>query len=232
MKRTLDVLLVEDDVALREVLALHLANEGSAVRQAGDGEEGLRCCAEKRPDVVVLDWMMPKLTGMEVCSALRAEHPSVPGIVMVTARDAEVDILLGFDTGADDYVIKLARPKEIVARVRAVGRRVWGELGPDTGPIVSGPVRINIASRRVDVSGVEMKLTPTEFTLLAFLARNQGRVYSRVDLLDKVFDADHPGYARNVDCRITRLRRKFEKAGLTEPPIETVHGAGYKFCTS
>ncbi len=237
----LDLLVVEDDAALREVFALHLGAEpGWSVRLVEDGEAALAACAERLPQVVLLDVMLPKRSGLEVCAALRALYHPSPGVVMVTARDSELDVILGFEVGADDYVIKPCRPREVVARVRAVARRLdrGGAPSKPRAPaaiargeatIQRGPLRIDPAARRVSVGERLVKLTPTEYQLLLFLASDPERVFSRTELLEEVFDCTHEGYARNVDCHVTRLRKKLEAAGFTPVPIRTVHGHGYAF---
>lgn len=232
----LAVLLVEDDVALRDVLTLHLAAQpGWSVRAVGDGDAALAACAEALPDVVVLDVMLPKRSGLEVCAALRALYHPSPGVVMVTARAEEVDVIVGFEVGADDYVIKPCRPREIVARIRALARRVQTPSTPPppaATPIARGALAIELEPRRATVAGTPVKLTPTEHALLVELAGTPDVVHSRAQLLERVFDTTHDGYARNVDCHVARLRRKLELAGLEPAPIETVVGVGYRFVTA
>jgi DNA-binding response OmpR family regulator len=234
----MDVLIVEDDAALGDVMELHLAAEGWRLRRVEDGEAALAACADRLPDLVVLDVMLPKRSGLEVCAALRALYHPSPGVVMVTARDTELDVILGFEVGADDYVLKPFRPRELVARVRALTRRlgrfVPGAPDPDlvrtTGTmVVHGGLRIDVAARRVTVGDMALKLTPTEFELLLFLARTPQRAWSRKELLEKVFDSTHEGYSRNVDSHVMRLRKKIELAGLSPAPIRTVQGTGYSF---
>ncbi len=231
----LKVLLVEDDDSFREVIALHLQSEGWTILAAADGQEAMDLFAREQPDVLLLDVMLPKMTGIEVCAAIRRDYQPGPGIVMLTARDSEADTVLGFDVGADDYVIKPCRPREIIARIRAVARRMdrtesnMAIATKPTSVLERGTVRIDLDKRLATVGTTPLKLTQTEFALLALLAENQDKVYSRKDLLLRIWDTDHDGYARNVDCHVTRLRRKMENAGLTPAPIHTVHGAGYCF---
>jgi DNA-binding response OmpR family regulator len=230
------VLIVEDDAALGDVTALHLAAEGWSLRRVGDGEAALAACVDRLPDLVVLDVMLPGRSGLEVCAALRALYHPSPGVVMVTARDTELDVILGFEVGADDYVLKPFRPRELVARVRAVLRRLGSTAPAQTpGPVrptttlAHGALRIEVEARRVTVGGLVLKLTPTEFELLLFLARTPARAWSRKQLLEEVFDSTHEGYARNVDSHVMRLRKKIEMAGLSPAPIRTVQGTGYSF---
>lgn len=251
---SLDVLVVEDDPALRQVLDLHLRAEGFAVRSCGDGAEALARCQERRPDVVVLDVMLPSLSGIQVCASLRAHDPLRPAVLFVTARSSEVDVVLGLEVGGDDYVIKPCRPREIIARVRALARRL--SLQPPASPpparpaspaadlvssavtatvaatISRGRLQIHPGSRRVQVDGGEVRLTPMEFSLLLHLAQAPDQVFTRAQLLESLWESMNEGYQRNVDCHITRLRRKLEAAGLVPVPIETVHGIGYRFLPS
>jgi DNA-binding response OmpR family regulator len=227
-----DVMIVEDDASLREILCLHLASGGMTVRAAPDGEQALAMCEERCPMVAVLDVMLPGCTGLEVCLALRARFDPSPGVLVLTALGSEADVLLGFDSGADDYVLKPCRPREIVARVRALLQRIGARPGPDrapTEPVVQGSIRVVHADRAVLVNGRALRLTPTEFTLLALVVEHPGRVFSRIELLETVWGTKHAGYARNVDCHVTRLRRKLESVGLCPAPLETVHGVGYCF---
>jgi DNA-binding response OmpR family regulator len=233
---SMDVLIVEDDPALGDVMAVHLAAEGWGLRRVADGEAALEACAERLPDLVVLDVMLPKRSGLEVCAALRALYHPSPGVLMVTARDTELDVILGFEVGADDYVLKPFRPRELVARARALNRRLGrGAEAPvartpvRTGNVVvHGELHIDADARRASVGAHVLRLTPTEFELLLLLARTPDRAWSRKDLLEQVFDSTHDGYARNVDSHVMRLRKKIELAGM-RPPIRTVQGTGYRF---
>lgn len=226
------ILVVEDDAALRDVLVMTLSDEGFEVREVGDGEAALAACAAELPDVVVLDVMLPLRSGIEVCALLRRTYDPSPGVVMVSARGAELDVVLGLEVGADDYVLKPCRPRELVARVQAVARR----LGPPRGAtrsaredvITRGDLRIDELERRVRVRDAVLVLTPSEFQLLAFLARHPGRVFTRLSLLEQVFDTSVEAYSRNVDSHVARIRKKIEQAGMS-PPIRTVHGVGYAF---
>ena len=233
----MDVLIVEDDPALGDVVAVHLAAEGWRLRRVADGEAALTACAERLPDLVVLDVMLPKRSGLEVCAALRALYHPSPGVVMVTARDTELDVILGFEVGADDYVLKPFRPRELVARVRALNRRMGrAVVAPATDPapaagnvVAHGELRVDPDARQASVGGHVLRLTPTEFELLLLLARTPQRAWSRKELLEKVFDSTHEGYSRNVDSHVMRLRKKIEMAGMRPAPIRTVQGTGYRF---
>ncbi|MGE3635674.1 MAG: response regulator transcription factor, partial [Sandaracinaceae bacterium] len=183
------------------------------------------------PSVVLLDVMHPAGSGLDVCVRLRRELEPTPGVVMLTARGNEADVVLGLDHGADDYVVKPCRPRELVARIRAVARRTVGETGAsaDLEQIVRGSLRLDRLRRRAWVGDEELPLTPTEHELLSLLVAQHDRVHSRMELLQKVFESTHPGYARNVDCHVARLKRKLERAGITPTPIKTVYGQGYRF---
>jgi DNA-binding response OmpR family regulator len=222
------VLLVEDDHALREVTAVHLTGAGYRVTAVGDGEAALAAAAADRPAVVVLDLMLPKLPGLEVCRELRARYQPSPGVVMVTARGSEADMVVGLDAGADDYVVKPYAPPVLLARIAAVCRR----LGPPSPTAAAGiawrELQVDLSTRSATARGHALALTPTEFALLARLCGAPGHVHTRRQLLEDVFGTTNDGYARNVDCHVTRLRRKLEAAGWKPAPIYTVHGVGYR----
>ena len=231
MSRPLDVLVVEDDATLREVLVRHLRADGFSVRSAADGTEAIAQCRELTPDIAVLDVSLPGVSGLDVCQHLRSGYTPSPGVLMVTARGAEIDVILGLEVGADDYVVKPCRPREVVARVRALARRVRPDFaGATPADVVElGALRIERAAMRVAVGGAEVKLTATEYALLVELTSRVDVVHTRTELLRKVWDSTHGGYARNVDCHMARLRKKLDAAGLQPSPIHTVHGAGYRF---
>jgi len=223
------VLLVEDDDALREVTAGHLSRAGYVVEAVADGEAGLEAARRERPDVVVLDLMLPKLPGLDVCRALRTQFEPSPGVVMVTARGSEADMVIGLDAGADDYVVKPFAPPILLARLAALCRRLRDSQPTRTNAITSwNEIEVDQQARRATVRGKPLTLTPTELTMLARLCEEPGIVLTRKQLLEDVFGTNHDGYARNVDCHITRLRRKLEAAGLDPAPIHTVHGTGYR----
>lgn len=222
-------MVVDDDAVLRELLSLHLAAQGHRVRSAASGEDALAECARAVPDIVVLDLSLPGLSGLEVCTALRARYQPTPGVVIVTARASEADVMLGFDSGADDYVVKPCRPREVVARVAALGRRIRPEPG-SREILRSGALVVDIAAVKVAVGQRAVELTPTEFALLVTLLRTPGVVHSRKALLATVWSSSNEGYARNVDCHIVRLRRKLGGAGIdAQAAIETIHGTGYRW---
>ena len=225
------ILIVEDDPDTVKLVALYLGRDGHKVMSAGDGVEGvegLRLAREARPDLVVLDLMLPKLDGIEVCRALR-EESDVP-IVMVTARVEEVDRLAGLDLGADDYVTKPFSPKELAARVRAVLRRSARD-SLDKGPseLEYRDIKVDLQRRSAYVGTASLPLTPTEFRLLVLLMREPGRTFTREQIIDLVFGYDFDGFDRTVDAHVANLRRKLEVDSAGPKHIHTIYGIGYRF---
>jgi two-component system phosphate regulon response regulator PhoB len=219
------VLLVEDEPAQREVIAYNLEAEGFDVVQAGDGEEAMLMVEEEAPDIVILDWMMPKLSGIEVCRRLkmRAETQKLP-VIMLSARGEEVDRVRGLETGADDYVIKPFSVMELMARVRVQLRRV---RPASLGEVLAwDDIRVDTETYRVYRGEKVVKLGPTEFRLLSTLIEKPGRVLSREQLLDRVWGRDIYVDTRTVDVHVGRLRKALCQFGH-EDPIRTVRGAGY-----
>ncbi|MEM1074734.1 MAG: phosphate regulon transcriptional regulator PhoB [Pseudomonadota bacterium] len=219
------VLVVEDEPAQREVLAYNLEAEGFAVNRAENGEEALILVDEISPDVIVLDWMMPNLSGIEVCRRLkiRPETRAIP-IIMLSARSEEVDRVRGLETGADDYVIKPYSVIELMARVRSQLRRVRPST---TGERLQyEDITLDSTSHRVNRGDSELKLGPTEFRLLSTFMEKPGRVFSREQLLDRVWGRDIYVDTRTVDVHIGRLRKALTQHGGSDP-LRTVRGAGY-----
>jgi DNA-binding response OmpR family regulator len=214
------VLVIEDDPAIREGLELGLLHLGHVVSAAGDGETGLRSAAERHPDVIVLDVMLPGLDGFEVCRRLRARS-AIP-IIMLTARDEEPDRVAGLEIGADDYVPKPFSPRELLARVKAILRRA--EPAPRENLLSIADVMIDVEGREVTVDGRQVELTAKEFDLLTYFVESPGVVHSRDRLLDRVWGMSYPGGTRTVDVHVGQLRRKLARPEL----IRTVRGAGYK----
>jgi two-component system, OmpR family, phosphate regulon response regulator PhoB len=225
MQMTPHVLVVEDEDSLATLLQYNLQKEGYDVALAGDGEEALLLVDERLPDLIVLDWMLPKISGIEVCRRLRQrnETRNVP-IIMLTARGEETDRVRGLDTGADDYVVKPFSMTELTARIRAVLRRLRPGLAEDR--VRRGDLLIDRVAHRVKRAGAEVHLGPTEFRLLDYLMQHPGRVFSREQLLDAVWGSDVYVEARTVDVHIGRLRKAL---GVSEAddPIRTVRSAGY-----
>ena len=219
------VLVVEDEDALSALLQYNLDKEGYAVTVAGDGEEAMVLIDEQMPDLIVLDWMLPKVSGVEVCRRLRArpETRNLP-IIMLTARGEESDRIRGLDTGADDYVVKPFSMSELAARIRAVLRRIRPGLADDR--LHHGDIVVDRAAHRVRRADKEIHLGPTEFRLLDYLMQHPGRVFSREQLLDAVWGSDVYVEARTVDVHIGRLRKALNR-DLNADPIRTVRSAGY-----
>ena len=219
------VLVVEDEDALAELLQYNLKKEGFRVSVAADGEEAMMLVEERQPDVVVLDWMLPKISGIEVCRRLRGrqETRNLP-IIILTARGEEADRIRGLDTGADDYIVKPFLMKELFARVRAILRRIRPGLAEDK--VAVGDLTIDRVAHRVMRNGDEIHLGPTEFRLLDYLMQHPGRVFSREQLLDAVWGSDVYVEARTVDVHIGRLRKALNKVDGGDP-IRTVRSAGY-----
>ncbi len=225
MAKAPHVLVVEDEDALAQLLKYNLEKEGYRVSVAGDGEEALVAADESAPDLVVLDWMLPKAPGIEVCRRLRARQDTrnTP-IVMLTARGEETDRIRGLDMGADDYITKPFSMSELLARLRAVMRRIRPALAEDK--IVCGDIVMDRVAHRVKRAGRDVHLGPTEFRILDHLMQHPGRVFSREQLLDAVWGSDIYVEARTVDVHIGRLRKALI-AGDEPDPIRTVRSAGY-----
>jgi two-component system phosphate regulon response regulator PhoB len=219
------VLLVEDEPAQRTVLAYNLEAEGFAVTQADNGEDAMVLVDEEEPDIIILDWMMPKVSGIEVCRRLkmRPDTRAIP-IIMLSARAEEVDRIRGLETGADDYVVKPYSVLELMARARAQLRRVR----PSTAGVVleHEDIRLDPESHRVYRGDKVLKLGPTEFKLLVTLMERPGRVFSREQLLDLVWGRDIYVDTRTVDVHVGRLRKSLMQFGGSDP-VRTVRGAGY-----
>ena len=229
MAKAPHVLVVEDEEALGQLLKYNLEKEGYQVSVATDGEEALVMADETQPDLVILDWMLPKAPGVEVCRRLRAkqETRNTP-IVMLTARSEESDRVRGLDIGADDYITKPFAMGELLARLRAVMRRIRPGLAEDK--ITCGDIVMDRVSHRVKRSGREVHLGPTEFRILDHLMQHPGRVFSREQLLDAVWGSDVYVEARTVDVHIGRLRKAL-MVGEEADPIRTVRSAGYALDT-
>ncbi len=233
------ILVVEDERDLCNLIRSHLEAEGHTVYQAFDGHSALRLVEQHPLHLVILDWMLPGLDGLAVCRQIRQSH--LMPILMLTARSEEVDRVLGLEVGADDYVVKPFGMRELLARVRAILRRVAldarsyapeapgtaaSALPPAPEPIARGPLLIDLARHSVTIEGAEIDVTPKEFDLLVLLASNPGRAFSREFLLEQIWGYEYDGLDRTVDTQITRLRKKL---GPLSEKLVTVWGVGYRF---
>ncbi len=220
------VLVVDDEKTLVKALSFNLEKEGFRVEQAFDGEEALKKVFELKPDIVVLDLMLPEVDGFEVCRQIRKKL-EVP-IIMLTARSEDIDKVLGLELGADDYLTKPFNSRELVARIKAILRRSTVRDEESKKMIQIGKLQVDLMQHRARVDEKEVNLTSKEFALLSFLASNAGNVYSREQLLEQVWGYDYYGDVRTVDVHIRHLREKIEKDPANPELIITVWGTGYK----
>jgi len=223
------ILVVHDEAQITAVLQDYLKQAGFRVLTASDGQYALALTRQKRPDLLILDLMLPGgMDGLDVCRKVR-QDPALTDlpIIMLTARNEETDRLIGLELGADDYVTKPFSPREVVARVRTVLRRAKRE-GPPSGVIRVDELAIDLTNRNVTVSGKAVTLTPSEFDLLAALARTPGRPYTRSQLITQVYEVAYDGFDRAIDSHIKNLRRKIETDPAQPRYIHTVYGVGYK----
>ena len=219
------ILIIEDEPQIVRTLRLYLEQAGYATAAIYDGAQAIPAYRQERPDLVLLDLNLPGQDGIDVCRALRRES-AVP-IIMVTARSDETDRLIGLELGADDYVVKPFSPREVVARVRAVLRRVAGPLA-DVDVVRAGELLIDTAAYRAWLSGQPLSLTQSEFEILLALARHEGHVLNRTQLLEETQGIAYEGYERSIDQHIKNLRNKLGKAGGSAALIQTVYGVGYR----
>lgn len=221
------ILIVEDEPSLSEPLSFLLRREGYDTEIAADGREALAAFDRDAADLVLLDLMLPGLSGTEVCRELRTRS-AVP-IIMLTAKDSEVDIVVGLELGADDYMTKPYSTRELLARIRAVLRRLVDVEGVDDAVLEVGPVRMDVDRHAVSVGGGEVAMPLKEFELLELLLRNAGRVLTRGQLIDRVWGADYFGDTKTLDVHIKRIRSKIEKDPSEPTMLLTVRGLGYRF---
>jgi DNA-binding response OmpR family regulator len=226
-----DILVVDDDRKTVDLVRLYLERAGYDVRVAYDGRQALDQVRQQRPDLVVLDLMLPQLDGLDVCHVLQREPRAVP-VIMLTARTTEEDKLSGLETGADDYVTKPFSPRELVARVKAVLRRSSGDQDSEREPESRlGDLVIDHVRHEARVAGEEVHLTPKEFRLLQVLAREPGRAFERHQLLERAFGYDYEGLERTVDVHVAKLRKKIEPDPGRPIYVLTVPGVGYKLAS-
>jgi two-component system response regulator RegX3 len=222
------ILVVEDEASFSEALSYVLGKEGFEVSLADTGDGAIAAFDKTGADLVLLDLMLPGLSGTEVCKQLRARS-DVP-IIMLTAKDTEVDKVVGLELGADDYIVKPYSKAELVARIKTVLRRGVSDHAPGEGGVITaGPVTIDVERHAVSIAGVSISLPLKEFELLEFLVRNSGRVLTRTQLIDRVWGSDYFGDTKTLDVHVKRLRAKIEKDPANPVYIQTIRGLGYKF---
>jgi DNA-binding response OmpR family regulator len=219
------VLVVDDEAHIVELARLYLSREGYDVEGVGDGTQALARFAQTKPDLVILDIMLPGTDGLSICKEIRKQS-QVP-IIMLTARDEVTDKVVGLEVGADDYLTKPFHPQELVARAKALLRRA--RLEPDQPQLIrAGKLEVDRERHEVRQGASRVQLRPKEFDLLALLARHPGRVFQRSELLDLVWGYDFPGYTRTVDVHVQQVREKLAAARISDPSIQTVWGVGYR----
>ncbi len=223
------VLIVDDDVKLVKLLQTYFEKDGCLTYTASNGLDALQVVRDCKPDIMILDLMLPGLDGLEVCRKIRKNN-DIP-IIMLTARDEELDRLVGLEIGADDYVTKPFSPKEVVARVKAILRRANKEVVARSGIIAVGDLTIDLERHQARKGCQSLELTPTEFKILELLAGNIGRVYSRLQIVEQTQGYTFEGYERTVDAHIKNLRRKLEFNPKEPQYIQTIYGVGYKFAS-
>ena len=219
------ILVVDDENHIVELARLYLTREGYEVEGVGDGAQAVTRFGQIKPDLVILDIMLPGADGLTICKEIRKQS-QVP-IIMLTARDDVTDKVVGLAVGADDYLTKPFHPQELVARAKALLRRA--KIEPDQPKLIrAGKLEVDLERHEVRHGKAKVQLRPKEFDLLALLARHPGRVFQRSELLDLVWGYDFPGYTRTVDVHVQQLREKLATAGITDPSIQTVWGVGYR----
>ena len=235
MEQKKTVLIVEDEKNIVDIIRFNLQRTGYDTLEAYDGEAGLAMAREKKPDLILLDVMMPKMMGFAVCRALRAEGDNVP-VIILTAREEEEDKILGLEIGADDYITKPYSFRELLARIRAVLRRNQmvaesGEAADDDIPLVCGDISMRIGQHEVTVRGENVFFPLKEFELLEYLMQNKGRVMTRHQLIDRIWGSDYVGDTKTLDVHVKRVRAKIEEDPGHPKYLTTVRGLGYKIDT-
>lgn len=222
------VVIVDDDTKLTKLLETYFAKDGYITWVAHEGNAAVKLIKEKKPDIIILDLMLPGIDGLEICRQVRREA-DIP-ILMLTARDEETDRLIGLEMGADDYVTKPFSPREVVARAKTILRRARRQAAPVKHDTVSiGGLSLDLERHEVKRNGTVVDVTPTEFKILALLATNPGRVYSRLQMVEFIQEYAFEGYERTIDAHVKNLRRKMESNPKEPQYILTVYGVGYKF---
>ncbi|HEY8911076.1 MAG TPA: response regulator transcription factor [Desulfosporosinus sp.] len=222
------IVLVDDEPEILTLVRDYLSREGFTVLTAINGKEGMELIEREKPDLVLLDWMLPGMSGLEMCKHLR-ETSTIP-IIMLTAKSEEIDRVLGLEFGADDYIVKPFSLRELAARIKTVLRRSSGVVQENNSSIlIRGELSIDVASHKVSKRGHELSLTPTEFNILHLLATRPGTVYSRLQLLRQAMGEEYLYYERSIDTHVSNLRKKVEDNPSDPKYVETVFGVGYRF---
>ncbi len=221
------IILIDDEPEILSLVKDYLSREGFEILTATNGTDGLKLIKDESPDLVLLDWMLPGMNGLEICRKLR-ETSSIP-IIMLTAKSEEIDRVLGLEFGADDYVVKPFSLRELLARIRTVLRRTAGAKESSQSTIIRNDLTIDPASHRVWKKGVELFLTPTEFKILLLLAARPGITYSRLQLLRQAMGEEYLYYERSIDTHVSNLRKKIEDNPGDPAYVQTVFGVGYRF---
>lgn len=225
------ILLVEDEESIRGFIKINLIRNGFEVIEAGSGEEGINKALNEKPDMAILDVMLPGIDGFQVCSVLRNEYPKI-GIIMLTAKGQDMDKIMGLEYGADDYIVKPFNPLEVVLRVKAILRRIETKdekINKDENKITSGPFIIDLYSQKLLKNGVEIDVTPKEYMLMKLFIENPNKAFTRDELLNLIWGYDFFGDSKIIDVNIRRLRAKIEDDSSSPKYIETVWGLGYRW---
>lgn len=222
------ILLVEDEVSIRGFLKINLARNDFEIIEASNGEDGISRAMIEKPDVAVLDVMLPGIDGFQVCNKLRSEFPNM-GIIMLTAKGQDMDKIMGLEYGADDYIVKPFNPLEVVLRIKALLRRLENKTENKLNELVNGPFIINLYSQKITKNNVEIELTPKEYLIMKTFIENPNKAFSRDELLNKVWGYNYFGDPKIIDVNIRRLRSKIEENASTPQFIETVWGIGYRW---
>ena len=222
------ILLVEDEVSIRGFLKINLMRNDFEVIEAGTGEDGIKMALQDKPDVAVLDVMLPGIDGFQVCNELRAKYPDL-GIIMLTAKGQDMDKIMGLEYGADDYIVKPFNPLEVVLRIKAILRRIENKNEDNRDKLINGPFIIDLYSQKITKNGQEIDLTPKEYLIMKTFIENPNKAFSRDELLNSVWGYNYFGDPKIIDVNIRRLRSKIEDNSSKPKYIETVWGTGYRW---
>ncbi|ENZ01065.1 response regulator transcription factor [Clostridium thermobutyricum] len=222
------ILLVEDEVSIRGFLKINLMRNDFEVIEAGTGEDGIKMALQDKPDVAVLDVMLPGIDGFQVCNELRAKYPDL-GIIMLTAKGQDMDKIMGLEYGADDYIVKPFNPLEVVLRIKAILRRIENKNEDNRDKLINGPFIIDLYSQKITKNGQEIDLTPKEYLIMKTFIENPNKAFSRDELLNSVWGYNYFGDPKIIDVNIRRLRSKIEDDASSPSYIQTVWGIGYRW---